>query len=412
MTGAVSWPADRVERWPLAKLVPYARNARTHTPDQVKQIAASMKEWGWTIPVLADEKGGIIAGHARVMAAALNQYTEAPVMIACGWSDAKKRAYVLADNKLALNAGWDDTILAAELSDLKALAYDIPLTGFTCAEVSDLLSLSDDPADDACPGVPEQATTIEGDLWLLGNHRLLCGDATCREDVERVMAGVQVGMVFTDPPYGINTVRAGSIGGDKPFGKNGFDGIIKAGIYAPIIGDDSIETALTAYAVCKAIGVPVILLWGGNFYAHKLPPARCWVIWDKETDGNFGDGEIAWCNADKSIRIFRHKWSGMLKASERGERRVHPTQKPVALAVWAFGEFIPSSAIVFDPFLGSGSTLIACEKTSRTCLGMELSPAYCDVIIKRWQTFTGRQATREGDGRLFNELAGMERMRA
>jgi hypothetical protein len=198
------WPADHVERWPLDRLVHYARNARTHSAAQTRQIAASMREWGWTNPILTDEDGTIIAGHGRVAAAQKLGLTEVPVMIARGWSEAKKRAYCIADNKLALNAGWDEEMLAAELSDLQELAFDLDLIGFDEKELSRLLE-SDGGVDgeDDVPEVPEVAVSRPGDLWLLGNHRLLCGDATEEACVSRLLGGVRPHLMVTDPPYGV-----------------------------------------------------------------------------------------------------------------------------------------------------------------------------------------------------------------
>jgi ParB-like chromosome segregation protein Spo0J len=198
------WPADHVERWPLQRLVPFARNARTHSSSQVDQISASMREWGWTNPILVDEQGTIIAGHGRVEAAKKLGLSEAPVMIAAGWSEAKKRAYVIADNQLALNAGWNEEMLAAELSDLQELAFDLDLIGFDAKDLSRLLG-PDGAVDgeDDVPEVPETPISRPGDLWLLGSHRLLCGDATNPEDVQRLLGSVRPHLMVTDPPYGV-----------------------------------------------------------------------------------------------------------------------------------------------------------------------------------------------------------------
>jgi hypothetical protein len=199
------WPTDRVERWSLDRLVPFARNARTHSARQVDQIAASMREWGWTNPVLVDEAGTIIAGHGRVEAARKLGLTEAPVMVACGWSEAKKRAYVIADNKLALNAGWNEEMLAAELSDLKDMAIDLELVGFDPPELERLLGSGESvDGEDDVPAVPGTPVSRSGDLWLLGQHRLLCGDSTAAADVSRLLGGVRPGLMVTDPPYGVD----------------------------------------------------------------------------------------------------------------------------------------------------------------------------------------------------------------
>ena len=201
---APSWPADQIERCPIAGLIPYARNSRTHTDDQVAQIAASIREWGWTIPVLVDEEGGIIAGHARVMAARKLGIDAVPCMVADGWSEAKKRAYIIADNKLALNAGWDEAALALELSEIAALDFDAMLTGFTEKEIVALSVGNPGLTDpDEVPEVPAEPISNAGDLWLLGNHRLLCGDSTSADDVSKLLGPVQPHLMVTDPPYGV-----------------------------------------------------------------------------------------------------------------------------------------------------------------------------------------------------------------
>src|SRR5687768_8865698 len=200
------WPADKVERWPVEKLIPYARNARTHSPAQVDQIAASIKEWGWTNPVLVAEDNTLIAGHGRVLAARKLRITEVPVMIAIGWTEAQKKAYAIADNKLTLNGGWDDELLGLELGELELLGFDLDLIGFSEAERAALASCGNvgltDP--DEVPDLPEEAVSAAGDVWLLGNHRLLCGDSTSATDVRNVLGSVKPHLMVTDPPYGTN----------------------------------------------------------------------------------------------------------------------------------------------------------------------------------------------------------------
>src|SRR5688572_13098777 len=195
------WPADRVERWAIDRLLPYARNARTHSPAQVAQIAASMREWGWTNPVLVDETGELIAGHGRIEAAKLLGITEAPVMVARGWTPAQKRAYVLADNQLALNAGWDGKLLAAEVADLQAGEFDVTLLGFSAAQLRGMAGGKTDP--DETPPTPEEPISRTGDVWILGEHRLICGDSTKAEDVATLLAGAAPHLMVTDPPYGV-----------------------------------------------------------------------------------------------------------------------------------------------------------------------------------------------------------------
>ena len=402
MTTKTHNPADKVERWKIEKLVPYARNARTHSDEQVGQIAASIKEWGWTTPILVDEDGSIIAGHGRTLAAQRLQMTEVPVMVAKGWSDAKKRAYVLADNKLAMNAGWDNEMLALELGEIGDLGFDLDLTGFTADEIAALTPEQIEPGltdEDEVPELPEQPVTVLGDVWVLGKHRLMCGDSTSIDAIQKLTEGQTPDFVFTDPPYGVAVVKDGMVGADF--------GVAKKGNYKPIIGDETTDTAIEAYNACVAIGAKKIVLWGGNYFSDKLPPSSCWLVWDKRGDSGivntFADCELAWTNMTSPARVHKQLWNGMIREGER-DKRVHPTQKPVALCEWGISNYTDKNASVLDLFLGSGSTLMACEKTNRKCFGMEMSPDYCDVIIKRWQDFTGKIAVHAETGKPFAEV--------
>jgi DNA modification methylase len=395
-------PADKVERWKIEKLVPYARNARTHSDEQVGQIAASIKEWGWTTPIWVDEDGSIIAGHGRTLAAQRLQMTEVPVMVAKGWSDAKKRAYVLADNKLAMNAGWDNEMLALELGEIGDLGFDLDLTGFTADEIAALMPEQIEPGqtdEDDVPEVPENPVTVLGDVWILGKHRLMCGDSTSIDAIEKLTEKQSIDMVFTDPPYGVTVVKDGMVGADF--------GVAKKGNYKPIIGDETTDTAIEAYNACVSIGAKKIVLWGGNYFSNKLPPSSCWLVWDKRGDSGivntFADCELAWTNMTSPARVHKQLWNGMIREGEK-DKRVHPTQKPVALCEWGITNYTDKDASILDLFLGSGSTLMACEKTNRKCFGMEMSPDYCDVIIKRWQDFTGKIAVHAETGKPFAEV--------
>jgi len=425
--------AQNIEFLPVSGLKPYDRNPRTHSDAQVKQIAASIQEFGFLVPVLIDAQDGVIAGHGRILAAQQLGMTEVPCLRAAHLTEAQRRAYIIADNKLTENAGWDAGLLRMEMIDLKELGADLGLIGFSTDELTAIFADPGAPytEEDNPLDLQADAVTVLGDLWALGNHRLLCGDATKIEQVECLTAGVKVDMVCTDPPYGISIVQGATDGGAKPFGnRKGWVGggekydipfggkkkqghghgpakkaIIKPGRYDAVIGDDSTETARAGYSLVAALKIPSLVFWGGNYYADFLPPSRCWLVWDKENTGAFADVEMAWTNFDRPARLFRHMWNGLMKASERGQRRVHPTQKPIALGEWVFREFGKDTKTVMDLFLGSGSNLIAAETTGKTCLGMELSPHYTDVIIRRWQEFTGKQAVLEGDGRTFDELA-------
>ena len=379
---------------PTASLIPYVRNARTHSPDQVDKIAASIREFGFLNPIITDGQSGIVAGHGRVMAAQKLGLDTLPTIDAAHLTEAQRRAYVLADNRTALDAGWDNDLLKIELQDLDASGFDLTLTGFDIGEIAALtLDTTEGLTDpDAVPDAPAVPVTVLGDVWLLGRHRLMCGDSTSIDAVERLMDGRKADCVYTDPPYGISIVQGNSVGGK---------GKTNVGNYSPVASDDNIDAAVGAISVIATLGADVEIIWGGNYYANSLPNSSCWIVWDKKNSGNFADCELAWTNQKTAVRKFEHMWNGMIKESEHGQKRVHPTQKPVALAEWCLNNYAEKSKVILDLFGGSGSTLIACEKTARDCRMMELDPKYCDVIIQRWQNFTGQTATLEATGQPF-----------
>jgi DNA modification methylase len=371
----MSNPADKVEKWNIEKLIPYAKNSRTHSDSQVAQIASSMKEWGWTNPILVDEGGQIIAGHGRVLAARKLGIVEIPVMIATGWSDTKKKAYVIADNKLALNAGWDAELLRLEIEELKELDFDIELLGFTDDELSEMKEpevvegLTD---EDAVPDVPDEPKTKLGDIYILGNHRLMCGDSTSIGDVDKLMIGVYPDLIHTDPPYGMNAVSKSSV--------------LKANYGTDIMGDDNPDVAKDAFNLIYGLYPNAKQIWwGANYYCSVLPDSECWLVWDKNNgQSDQTDCELAWANFRSVVRQFT-------QASEK-TNRVHPTQKPVSLMEWIIKRFNLSSKTIADYFGGSGSTLIAAEKNGLQAFIMEFDPKFCDVIVQRWEEFTGKKA--------------------
>jgi DNA modification methylase len=370
----------KIETTPIEKLIPYARNSRTHSDQQVAQVAASIREFGFTNPVLIDSEDGIIAGHGRVMAARKLGLTEVPCIRLGHLTETQKRAYIIADNKLALNSGWDEEMLGLELADLREADFDLDLIGFDAGEIEAALNPAEitdglnDP--DEVPEPPVDPVTVLGDVWVLGNHRLMCGDSTSIDAVEKLMDGITAESVVTDPPYGINANRQTLGSGKKQFHRgDNWDA------ERPDIG------WLQAFA-------SQIVIWGGNYFADVLPPTNDWLCWHKKNDGlSFSEFELAWTNLGKNCRILSHHWSG--------EQKVHPTQKPVAVIEWCIGM---TTGLVFDPFLGSGTSLIAAEKVGRACYGMELDPQYCDVIINRWQDFTGKKAIHESSGKTFDEM--------
>jgi DNA modification methylase len=402
------WPADAVERRAIASLVPHARNARTHSDEQVAQIAASIREWGWTTPVLVDEAGGIIAGHGRVLAARKLGIEEAPVMVARGWTDAQKRAYVLADNKLALNAGWDEELLAVELSDLAASAFDMTLIGFSADELAALTAdrgagLTD---PDETPEVQAEAVSIAGDLWLLGRHRLVCGDCTDAAVVEKALAGVRPHLMVTDPPYGV----AYDPGWRHRAGVN------SSGRLGAVENDDRADWR-EAWALFPGDAAYV---WHGALHAPTVAESlvatgfeiRAQIIWAKDSLV-LGRGHYHWQHEPcwYAVRGNGH-WAGdrkqttLWKIASRNQdaETVHGTQKPVECMRRPIENNSSPGHAVYEPFSGSGTTIIAAEMTGRACHAIELSPRYIDVAVRRWQAFTGRTATLEADGRMFADI--------
>ncbi len=423
-----AWPADRVERKPVASLVPYANNARMHSDAQIAQVARSIEQYGFTVPVLIDDSGGIIAGHCRVLAAKQLGLAEVPVMIASGWSEAERRAYIIIDNKLALNAEWNDAALRVEFAELEATGFDLANLGFEPGELKAIrqdsgVSGLTDP--DEIPEALPEPISKPGDIWVLGKHRLCCGDCTNLAIVNEALNGVIPELMLTDPPYGINIVKINSPtdGGGKPVtiirahgaspvggvknkrGTVGAANWVDANEYLPIHGDDK------PFDPSHLIGLADNhILFGGNYFASKLKDGRCWIVWDKNNTGNFADCELAWTDFDKGVKLYRFTWNGLVREGIRAEelsKRIHPTQKPVGLFSSIIEDFSEQNGNIFDPYIGSGTSIIACERTGRCCFGIEIEPAYVDISVQRWQNFTGKKAHRE-DGKSF-EWNGMWR---
>jgi DNA modification methylase len=391
-------------------LLPYARNSRTHSDEQIAQIVASIQEFGWTNPVLVGSDGVIIAGHARVLAARQMGLAEVPTIVLEHLSDTQRRALVISDNKLSLNAGWNEEMLRAELHALSEENFDLDLVGFTDAELEVLL---DEPVEategqtdaDAAPEAPETAVTVPGDVWLLGPHRVLCGDSTQMDAVEKVLAGGLADMVFTDPPYNVNyaaTTKRRKIANDN-------------------LGDGFEPFLYDACSAMLAVTKGAIYICMSSSELHTLYRAftnagghwSTFVIWAKNT---FTLGRADYQRQYEPILYgwkdgTDHFWCG---ARDQGDvwfvkkpvaNDLHPTMKPVELVERAIHNSSKTRDTVFDPFGGSGSTLIACERTGRQARLIELEPRYCDVIVRRWEEHTGKLATLEADGRPFKELA-------
>jgi DNA modification methylase len=418
------WPADAVERRPIEGLVPYARNSRVHSPAQVAQIAASMVEWGFTNPVLVDEAGGIIAGHGRVLAAHLlvnagrAGFSTVPTMVARGWTEAQKRAYVLADNKLALNATWDDELLRVELADLKEMGAALDLTGFSEIELADLLAdktegLTD--PDDA-PEPPVNPVTVPGDVWVMGRHRIVCGDSTDADTVAKALNGVTPHLMVTDPPYGVEydanwrneAARTSKGMGNRALG---------AGAVGKVLNDGNADWR-EAWALFPG---EVAYVWHAGLFAGVVAESlaacdftlRSQIIWAKS---NFaiGRGDYHWHHEPCWYAVRKGK-----KGHYAGDRKQttlwqipkpqksetgHSTQKPVECMRRPIENNSSAGQAVYEPFSGSGTTIIAAEMTGRAVHAIELNPAYVDVAVKRWQAFVGAEATLEATGQTFADV--------
>lgn len=397
----------------MDSLIPYARNARTHSEDQVAQIAASIREWGWTTPVLIDEAGGIIAGHGRVMAARKLKIEDVPCIVAFGWSEAQKRAYILADNQLAANAGWDMDLLKVEIGELSSEGFDIGLIGFDADFLDTLMA---DPGTegltdpDEVPETPLNPVTVAGDVWQLGRHRLVCGDSTVATDVDKVLMGVRPLLMVTDPPYGVNydaSWRDDQLGGKK------------GGRATGEVQNDDKSDWREAWALFPG---DVAYVWHGMLQAGEVYNSliasdfkvRAEIIWKKSqfviSRGHYHPmHESCFYAVRKSATA---SWAGDRKQTTVWEidkpsksETGHSTQKPVEAMKRPIENNSTPGQAVYEPFSGSGTTIIAAEMTGRQCLAIELAPEYVDVAVKRWQQFTGKDATLDGDGRTFNEIA-------
>jgi len=395
-----------IEQWPIERLIPYARNARTHSDSQVAQIAGSIREFGFNNPVLVDSQAGIIAGHGRVLAARKLGLREVPVIILDHLSETQKRAYILADNKLAENAGWDDEMLALELKALGDDGVDPELLGFAEDELLRLLGEVETAAgltdEDAVPETGETPVSKPGDVWFMGNHRVMCGDATRREDIERLMDGSLADMVFTDPPYGVDYESRGrKIANDNlgaefaSFLRNACENMLavtKGAVYV-CMSSSALDTLKVAFEQAGGHW-STFVIWAKNAftlgrsdYQRQYEPLL--YGW-KEGTSHF------WCGArDQGDIWFVHKPLS---------NHLHPTMKPVELIERALQNSSKNRDTILDPFGGSGSTLIACERTGRQARLMELEPRYVDVIVNRWQQYTGKSAQAGIGGKAFDDF--------
>ena len=415
-----------IEHVSVGDLIPFAKNSRTHDDAQVAQIAASIKEFGFTNPILIDEKSGIIAGHGRLLAARKLQLTEVPCIRLSHLSDAQKRAYVIADNKLALNAGWDDEMLVLELGDLQDMEFDLSLTGFSTDEINALLTptvvegLTD---EDAVPEVPDEPVTKLGDIWVLGKHRLMCGDSTSVDAVEQLMAGQKADICFTSPPYALG--KSVSLSGNKIMK-------LKDSAYESHKDDaDSWADLMAGWWNASLIAVTEAWVVNVQPLANNKRALLQWIndrserlvdiaTWDKgHAAPQIAKGVMAsryeWIivlgqqNASRSIPCSN--WQGTIQSvyaapPQRNNEfsAIHAATMPVHLPLWVMEKLCNTAKSIYEPFCGTGTTLIAAEKTNKNCFAIEIDPKYCDVIVQRWQEFTGKTAFLESTNEPFVKL--------
>jgi DNA modification methylase len=430
------WPADHVERRPVSELIPYARNARTHSPAQVKQLVASMKEWGWTNPCLIDEDGGVIAGHGRILAAEQLGLSDVPVMVAEGWSKSQKRAYVLADNQLAMNADWDDEMLKIELSDLKLEGFDLDLIGFG-DELTDLLdpdlSSDTDSDPDDLPDIPVDPHSKLGDTWVLGPHRIHCGDSTDSGDWEKLMQGDLADCQVCDPPYNVNyeSDLTGKIKNDNmkdsEFRQFLLDFytcsymVMKPGAPMYVSHSDSEGINFRSTFIEAGFRLSGCLTWKKDqfvlgrldyqpisepiLYGWKTGGAHKWYggrknitvqdVGDYPPFENLGDGRYAIRSDDKVIyvsgdAVVEEAETSMLFCPKPKRSPLHPTTKPVALWERLIRNSARRNDIIIDGFGGSGTTLMAAERLGMNARLMEFDPKFVDVICVRYAKYSGR----------------------
>ena len=369
------------------KLIPYSRNAKKHDETQISNVAESIKQFGFVQPVVVDKNGVIVIGHCRTLAAKKLGMKTVPCVMVDELTDEQVRALRIIDNKTN-ESPWDMELLAEELPDIDLSWFDFDF-GIDLPEESKE-DEDKEIVEDEAPEVDEDAEPITklGDIWQLGRHRLMCGDSTDKATVELLMDGKKADLLLTDPPYGIDY---GGLLKGKGDGHGGADKNGWKSYDAPTW--DKERPNENAFLLLLSLTENQII-WGGNYFADILPPKMCWLVWDKgQRDFSLADGELAWTSFDKALRIKSYS-----RALANRENKVHPTQKPIELLRWCIEDIAERNMervnTVLDLFGGSGSTLIACEQLDRTCYMMELDPKYCDVIIKRWESFTGEKAVK------------------
>ncbi|MEY4756034.1 MAG: hypothetical protein RJA34_932 [Pseudomonadota bacterium] len=415
------WLSTHIERWPTAKLVPYARNARTHSDEQVAQIAASIVEFGFTNPILAGSDGVIVAGHGRLAAAQKLGLDTVPVVVLDHLTPTQRRALIIADNRIAENAGWDDAMLRIELQSLQEDGFNLDITGFDADALAEIMAgeettVDGQTDDDAVPEVPVTPISRPGDVWELGNHRLLCGDATNPASYDALMADAHADMVFTDPPYNVdyaNSAKDKMRGKDRPIlndnlGDGFYDFLLAAltpmlercaGAIYIAMSSSELDTLQQAF---RAAGGKwsTFIIWAKNTFT--LGRADYQRQYEPILYGWPEGQNRHWCGDRDQGDVWN------IKKPQKND--LHPTMKPVELVERAIRNSSRPGDIVLDPFGGSGTTLIAAEKSGRIGWLIELDPKYVDVIVRRWQDWTGQEAYREADAVKFNGLAALAGM--
>ena len=395
----------QIETIAVERLIPYARNSRTHSPEQVAQIAASIREFGFTNPVLIDAAGGIIAGHGRVMGARQIGMAEVPCLRLGHLSETQKRAYIIADNKLALNAGWDEDMLALEFRDLLAEGYSAEMTGFSIPEIDQLIAGLDAMPEgktdaDETPEVQQTVVSQPGDVWILGKHRIMCGDSTSADNVQTLLGGGVPHLMVTDPPYGVEYDPTRTSSNAKKSGK--------------VLNDDRADWR-EAWALFPG---EVAYVWHASMFTREVLESlevcgferRAMIVWAKDRF-TLGRGHYHWRHEPAWYVVKKGgtgHWCGdrkqdtvwNIKAREDGGHG-HGTQKPVECMRKPIENNSAPGDSVYEPFSGSGTTIIAAEQTGRICYAMELAPAYVDVAVRRWQQFTGKRAVHAETGKEF-----------
>ena len=401
-----------VEKIKVESLTPYARNARTHSPDQVAQIAGSIKEFGFCNPVLIDNGGGIIAGHGRVLAAQKMGLPEVPCIRLGHLTDVQRRAYILADNRLAMNAGWDDEMLSLEIEELDSSGFNLEILGFTSDELSTMLGVDPQGGEtdpDDIPDVPTTPTTRNGDVWLLGVHKLMCGDSAAMSDVNTLMGGELADLVVTDPPYGVAYVG-------------------KTKNALTVDNDDVTPDKLRELCSAWFNGVDAALR-GGGYILATVPAGPLHLIFAHDWQQRGWLRQILVWNKDSMVLghseyhykhepiLFGWKPGGeRMKNTDRTRTtvwdydrpkasRIHPTMKPVEMWVFAIENHSSQGDLLFEPFSGSGTSIIAAEQSGRRCYAIECAPQYVDVAVNRWEQFTGGNAILEATGQKFGEVS-------